>query len=85
MAVEAPGRDFSHALLPEACKVKERAPSPPCLDSLQRQPWQTMASRLATGELVSTFHGEGEKLSCESALPHSIGKQGLSSSGKKVC
>lgn len=77
MAAEAPGRGFHHALLPAACKVKERAPSAPCLDSQQRQAWQIMASRLTTGELVSTFHGEGEELSCESTLHHSIGKQGL--------
>lgn len=83
--MEAPVRDFHHALLPAVCKVEERAPTAPRLDLLQRQSWQIMASPLTTGGLVSTFHEEGEKLSCKSTLHHSIGKQGISSSGKAVC
>lgn len=74
--------EISSKLLPAACKVKERAPSALCLDLLKRHSWQIMAPRLTTGGLVSAFHREGEKLSCETALHHSIGKQGLSSSGK---
>lgn len=85
VTVEAPGKVFHYALLPAACKVKERAPWTTCLDQLQRQSWHAMASWLTTGGLVPTFHGEGEKLSCESTLHHSTGKQGLSSSGQAVC
>lgn len=70
MAVEAPGRDFFHVLLPAACRLKERAPSAPCLDLLQRQSWQIMAPRLTTGGLVSTFHREGKNSAVK--LPYII-------------
>lgn len=67
---------------PAAHKVKERAPRPPS--------WTSYKGRLGklwltTGGLVPTFHEEGEKLSCESTLHHSTGKQGLSSSGQTAC
>lgn len=73
---------FHHALLPEAHKVKERAPRP--------HAWTSYKGRLGklwltTGGLVPTFREEGEKLSCESTLHHSAGKQGLSSSGPAAC
>lgn len=75
-------RIFPPWKFPAAHKVKERAPRPPTWTSYKgrlRKLW------LTTRGLVLTFHEEGEKLSCESTLHHSAGKQGLSSSGQAAC